>query len=159
MVHDESTPQPPDRAETAPPPKPPSGPTPTAYRLAALVLGLGVAMSLAFFLFGGQPDPITIVIDAILIAGLLFYKPWARSFTLIRVGLGAVLWPILYFLGNPPLIALVSSLIQWGFCGALLLLLTGETKPRRLAIALAIYAALVLVPSAALFMTFLLRAR
>ncbi len=159
MVRDEPTPQPPAHPEIAPPSKPPSRPTSTAYRLAALVLGLGVAMSLASALIGGQPNPTAIVIDSLLIGGLLFFKPWARSFTLIRVGLGAILWPVLYFLGNPPSIALVSSLIQWGYCGALLLLLTRETKPRRLAIALGVYAALVLVPSAVLFISFLMRTR
>ncbi len=159
MSRDEPTPrpQPPNSPEIAPPLKPPSGQTIIAYRLAALVLGLGVAMSLANILIGGQPNPTAIVIDGILIAGLLFFKAWARSFTLIRVALGAILWPILYFLGNPLPIALVSSLVQWGFCGALLLLLTGETKPRRLAIAMAVYAAFVLVPSTMLFISFLIR--
>jgi len=119
-----------------------------AYRLAAAVLFLvalinvvdgAVAWALGVEAELGLCTVLPILIDGGLAVGLLQLRKGARTWVLIRAGLGATLWPILLFLGNDPITAIIMSVMQWGFCGALLLLLTGETKTWRLALAAAIF--------------------
>jgi len=119
-----------------------------AYRLAAAVLFLvalinvvdGVlAWALGVEAEVGLCTALPILIDFGLGIGLIQLRKGARTWVLIRAGVGATLWPILLFLGNDPITAAIMSAMQWGFCGALLLLLTGESKTWRLALAAAIF--------------------
>jgi tetratricopeptide (TPR) repeat protein len=116
-----------------------------AYRLTALILLLGASINIiSWFLLGNiSPYMISTVVDVILAIGLLQFRTGARSFTLFRTVVGAVLGPILFFVNNDIVTALVTSAIQWGYCGSILLLLTGQTKTWRVILAGAI-AALVL---------------
>jgi hypothetical protein len=117
-----------------------------AYRLAAAVLVLGALISimdaLVAWAMGGQTDlvlfqKLPVVIDVALAVGLFQLRKGARTWVLIRAGAGATLWPILLFLNHDAITATVLSVMQWGSCGALLLLLTGQSKTWRLVLAVA----------------------
>ncbi len=119
-----------------------------AYRLAAAVLFVVVLINVVDGLVAWALDVeaelglctvLPILIDGGLAIGLLQLRKGARTWVLIRSGVGATLWPILLFLMYDPVTAAIMSAIQWGFCGALLLLLTGESKTWRLALAVAIF--------------------
>ncbi len=119
-----------------------------AYRLAAAVLFLVVLVNVVDGLVAWAMDieaelglctVLPILIDVGLGIGLIQLRKGARTWVLIRAGIGATLWPILLFLSNDPITAVIMSAMQWGFCGALLLLLTGQSKTWRLALAVAIF--------------------
>lgn len=111
-----------------------------AYRLAAGVLFLGIFINIVSVVIGGGVSAIaSSVIDLVLAFGLLQFRPGARKFTLFRAGAGAILIPFLAFVGNDVMTAIVMSVIQWGYCGALILLLTGQSKTWRLILGLGIF--------------------
>lgn len=123
-----------------------TGQSKLAYRLAGAVLLLGALVSVVDALVSwafdipvetGFSRILALVIDIGLAIGLFQLRKGARTWVLIRAGAGAILWPIVLFLGSDPLTAAILSVMQWGFCGALLLLLTGESKPWRLALGVA----------------------
>jgi hypothetical protein len=91
---------------------------------------------------GEKDEPI--VIDFILAIGLIQLRAGARDFTLFRTGVGAILWPIMLFAKGDLTTAIVASVIQWGYCGSIMLLLTGRTKTWRLALAVGIFVVFVL---------------
>ena len=118
-----------------------------AYYLAAGVLLLGALVTVVDVLVssaldisteGGFSIIIRIAIDVGLAIGLFQLRKGARTWVLIRAGVGAALWPIVLFLSNDPITAAIMSVMQWGFCGALLLLLTGQSKAWRYLIGIAI---------------------
>jgi len=126
-------------------PKTSSGQSPLAYRLAAAVLFFGVVINIVDMIVGGSAETVaTLIIDFGLAVGLIRLKAGARNFTLFRAVLGAILWPILMFVGNDVFTAIIMSLMQWGYCGALILLLTGRSKTWRLVLAIAIFVVFVL---------------
>lgn len=119
-----------------------------AYRLAAAVLLLTTLVNIVDGLVAwalgtgaelGLSKLVPILIDVGLAIGLLRLLRGARTWVLIRAGVGATLWPIVLFLSNDPLTAAIMSIMQWGFCGALLLLLTGESKTWRLVLGIVIF--------------------
>jgi hypothetical protein len=138
--------------------KPPAAETLTgqsalAYRLAAVVLFLNALISVGNLLLAWLLDLptelaystiIPVLIDLGLAIGLLQLRKGARTWVLIRAGFGAVVWPIFIFISNDPISAVIMTLMQWGFCGPLILLLTGQSKTWRLVLAMAIFALVVL---------------
>jgi tetratricopeptide (TPR) repeat protein len=124
----------------------PTGQSRLAYRLAAIVLCLGVFINIISVVIGG--DVTTVIpslIDLILAAGLFHLRPGARKFTLFRAVTGAILLPILVFVGQDAAAAIVISVMQWGYCGAMILLLTGQSKTWRLTLAIGIFVVFTLV--------------
>lgn len=115
-----------------------------AYRLAAVALFLGVIINVINAIMGGSPMIIAVVIDFILAIGLIQLRTGARNFTLFRAVIGAILWPILLFAESDLTTGIVTSIIQWGYCGSIILLLTGRTKTWRLALAAGIFGVFVL---------------
>ncbi len=114
-----------------------------AYRLAAALLIVGVASQIVDALLtpntpGGLN--ISIVIDLGLAIGLLQLRAGARTWVLIRAGLGAIVWPVLFFQSNDFASAVLMTLAEWGYCGGLILLLTGQSKTWRLVLAVAVFA-------------------
>ena|GEM_PF-2985321 len=124
----------------------PTGQSRLAYHLAAVALLLGVIVNIVDGILGGNLSLklITIVIDTILVIGLIQLRPGARTYTLVRSAAGAILWPILMFAQHDLTTAIVSSIMQWGYCGSLILLLTGESKTWRVVLAVAVYVILFL---------------
>lgn len=122
-----------------------TGQSQLAYRLAALVLFLGTLVSivdaLAAWALGLSLDVgicrvAPILIDLGLAIGLLQLRAGARTWVLVRAVLGAIVWPIFLFTSNDAITAIILTVIQWGFCGALILLLTGQSKTWRLVLAM-----------------------
>jgi hypothetical protein len=132
------------KAQPAQPPgETPTGQSLLAYRLAAIVLLVGASLNVIDTLVAGGAG-ITMIIGAVAIdvglaVWLLRLSGTARLWTVVRAALGAVAWPILAFLGNDALTALLMTMAQWGYSGALVLLLTGQSKTWRLALAVAIF--------------------
>ena len=117
----------------------PTGQSSLAYRIAACLLILGVLMNIVGLLVAGTTLSTSIVIsgvvDFILAIGLFQLRTWARNLTYGRAFLGAILVPIWYFLvvfKANILLTLLVSVVQWGYCGSLILLLTGQSKTWRL---------------------------
>jgi hypothetical protein len=135
------------------PQPPPSGETPTgqtrlAYRLAAILLFVGASLNIIDALSSGGAaiaqylTPIGI--DVGLGIYLLRFSGRARLWVLVRAVLGGIVWPILAFLGNDPFTAVVMSAMQLGYSSALVLLLTGQSKTWRIALALGLFVVLTL---------------
>jgi hypothetical protein len=124
----------PSKAETR------TGQSRLAYRLAALMLFLGVVLEIvAMFLPGNAPGGvnISIAIDFVLALGLMQLRAGARYWALVRAVLGAILGPILFFSGYDFASAALMVIWQWVCCGGMILLLTGQSKPWRLVLGLA----------------------
>jgi len=113
-----------------------------AYRLAAVALFVGVIVNFVDGILGSNLGLkiIPIVIDTILVIGLIQLRVGARTYTLVRSAAGAILGPIWTFAQNAPTtVVIVTVIAQWGYCGTPILLLTGESKTWRLALAVGIY--------------------
>jgi tetratricopeptide (TPR) repeat protein len=129
----------------------PTGQSSLAYRIAACLLILGVLMNIVGLLVVrttlSTPIVISGVVDFILVIGLFKLRTWARNLTYGRAFLGAIVVPIWYFLvvfkANIWLTLLVS-VVQWGYCGSLILLLTGQSKTWRLVSGVIIFLVFVL---------------
>jgi hypothetical protein len=135
-----SMPRTPTQAETD------TGQSILAYRLAAVVLYLAVlvnVVSIVFAIAVGDPPPanliVSSIIDSALGVGLLLLKRGARSLVLIRAVLGGIFLPILTFAQGDVVVAIVTTVMQWGYCGSLILLLTGESKTWRIVVGMAIF--------------------
>jgi hypothetical protein len=115
-----------------------------AYRLTAVILLVGVGIKIVEIVLGDTSMIAPRVIDFILAIGLIQLRPGARGFALFRAVAGAILWPILAFVGNDTLTAIVVTVIQWAFCGSIIVLLTGRTKTWRLALAMGVFVVFVL---------------
>jgi len=112
-----------------------------AYRLAAGVMFLTIGISVMSGLIAGLSFIILFSggVDFVLAVGLFQFRPGARGFTLFRATLGAIAVSLLAFTGNDPSAALVTSINVGGYCGAVILLLTGQSKTWRLILALGIF--------------------
>ena len=130
------------------PQPPPSGETPTrqtrlAYRLAAVLLFVGASLNIVDALLSGGATLTALLpsigIDIFLGTGLLRFSGRLRLWVLVRAVLGAIGWPILAFLGGDPFTAIVTTAMNLGYGSALVLLLTGQSKTWRMALALALF--------------------
>ena len=124
----------------------PTGQSSLAYRIAAGLLILGVLMNIVGLLVEGTtlstPIVISGLVDFILVIGLFRLRTWARNLTYARAFLGAIVVPIWYFLvvfRANILLTLLVGVVQWAYCGSLILLLTGQSKVWRLIVAIAIF--------------------
>lgn len=128
----------------------PSGQSRLAYRLAAALLFVNVFLNILDGLVAGgstlASKIIPIVGGLVLAIGLLQLRGGFRLWALVAAVLGAIAFPILSFLSSDALTAIWMSVIQWGLSGALILLLTGQSKTWRLALAVGIYVVFTLVP-------------
>ena len=125
----------------------PTGQSRLAYRLAAVLLLVSLLIFIVEMLL--EPDLsqiISKVIDLGLAIGLLQFRRGARSWTLVRAVFSAILWPILAFAGNEPVVAAMMAVMQLGFSGSLILLLTGQSRTWRLVLAMGIYAVSFAIP-------------
>lgn len=113
-----------------------------AYRLAAGVLLLGSLVNIVgFLLLPSVSSPIIFgaAIDIGLAIGMFQLRAGARNFTILRAVVGAILGPILMFINNDIITsAIIASVMLWGYCGSILLLLTGQTKTWRLILAMGV---------------------
>jgi hypothetical protein len=130
-------------AEPLAPGETPTGQSRLAYRLAAALLFVGASLNILDALLSGgasiAPYLVSIGIDVALGVYLLRLSGRARLWVLARAILGGIVWPILAFLGNDPFTAVVMSAMQLGYSSALVLLLTGQSKTWRIALALSIF--------------------
>ncbi|MBX3058196.1 MAG: tetratricopeptide repeat protein [Anaerolineae bacterium] len=110
-----------------------------AYQLAAAVLLANSLMVLIDMIINGSFTNFVFLIDVALAVGLLRLKAGARNFTIFRAAIGAFLWPITIFMNNDHATAVILSLMQWGYCGSLILLLTGQSTTRRLLVGVGIF--------------------
>ncbi len=125
-----------------------------AYRLAAILMFITALISIVDRILAvvwdvsSELGPVrnapyaSSAIDVGLAIGLLREIRTARTLILIRSGLGAIVWPIILFSSFEPLAALLMSVMQWGYCGAIVLLLTGRSKTWRLVLATSAFAVL-----------------
>jgi hypothetical protein len=107
------------------------------YRLAAGTMF--IVISIIVFLIMGDSASTISAIDLLLAFGLLQFRPGARNWMLFRAGVGAIVIPLWAFASNEITTAIVMSVIQWGYCGALILLLTGQSKTWRLILGVGIF--------------------
>jgi tetratricopeptide (TPR) repeat protein len=116
-----------------------TGQSPLAYRVAAIVLLVGgvLVTGIASLVTLNPAGIAGVTIDALLITALFGLRPGARNFTLFRAIAGAVLGPLLIGAeAGGGLIQAGANLLGWGYCGALLLLLTGRTRPWRITVSI-----------------------
>lgn len=117
-----------------------------AYRLAAGMLFIGALINVVsvLILVGADAFPdisliVSAIIDVGLAIGLLQMRSGARAWVLVRTVLGAILVPIVRFLTLDAFEGILSLLMQWGYCGALFIVLTGQSKTWRIALASAVF--------------------
>lgn len=129
----------------------PSGQSRLAYRLAAALLFVNVLLNIVDGLLGGGPylaaKVIPVVAGLIIAIGVYQLRGGFRLWALVGAALGAVAIPILCFLTNDPFTAGFMSVMQWGLCAAIILLLTGQSRTWRVALAVGIYMLFVLIPT------------
>ena len=147
----------PAETEASPDQRTETGQTHLAYRIAAGVLFAGVLLNLASLavqfalgIFPDIPAIVSAVIDLVLGIGLLQLRGGARQWVLIRAVLGAFLVPICGFVEGDILVGVVTLVIQWGYCGALILLLTGKSEMWRLVLAVGVYVVFTMCVSGAM---------
>jgi hypothetical protein len=116
-----------------------TGQSRAAYYLAAIVLLAGSVLNLISLSIGDWSSLLAILVDAMLAVGLLRLVPGARHLTVFRALIGAILWPAVLFTTTSFTTAIIASLSQWGYSGALLLLLTGRSGRWRLIVALGFF--------------------
>ncbi len=128
-----------------------TGQTPLAYRIAAGIVLLTVALQLGATLPRGLFSGVLLfrlTVDFALALALFQLWPGARAWMLIRVGLGILFMPICvsqsYGMNLMTLFGVIFPTL--GYSISILLLLNGRSTTRRLVAALAIYALLCLVP-------------
>jgi hypothetical protein len=110
---------------------------PIAFRIAAGLLFANICVTGLSLLVGDVPNVVPVIIDVLLIIGLLRLNMGARGFALFRTWAGAIVVPIFAFIQNDPFSAAILTLIQVCYCGALILLLQGATRPWKIWVALA----------------------
>lgn len=143
--------------EMAPPPpgETATGQSCLAYRLAAALLFANAFLNILDGLLGGGttlPAKIgPILVGLVVGVGLFRLHAGFRLWALFGAVLGAIAVPILFLLTTDALTTIWMSMMQWGLSGAIILLLTGKSKTWRLALAVGLYAVLVLIPLDVLF--------
>jgi hypothetical protein len=118
----------------------PAGLTVWAFRITGIMLLIGVLLNVSQLLQSkAAPSSFSFIIDFILAIGLFFLQPWAHGWTKFRAILGAIGYPIYLFTQYRPVTALIMSVIQLGFCGAMILLLTGRPQKWRIITSVAVF--------------------
>ena len=123
----------------------PTGQSRLAYRLAAALLLLNAILGLIGCMASGTAvAPPVSVIDSALALGLIDLRRGAHALTLFRAYMGAMVGAVLgvSFLLRPtqPLAAVVSgALAQLAYAASIILLLSGKSKPLRIALAISIF--------------------
>ncbi len=131
----------------------PSGQSALAYRLAAGLLIFNVAVNITSGLVTKEMprSSIALLIDSVLAIGLLQLRGGARNWVLLWAVLGAILGSTIPLTTGDIFTAILTSIVNLGFCGAVILLLTGQSKAWRLAAALGIFATFALGPFLLIF--------
>ena len=96
---------------------------------------LNIVLSIILSIMPGALEISSIVIDLYLGINLLRGKRWARKWMLIRVVLGLLVWGILAIFQKD----FGGLIMQAGFCGAILLLLTGISTRNRILEGIALF--------------------
>jgi hypothetical protein len=115
---------------------------PLAFRVAACLIIANSILSLLCWLMSYRLNTLSLVIDIFLIFTLFKMRPGARTFTLWRAYLGAVLMPILFFVMSDVSSAIINTIIQVAYSGSLILLLQSETRKWKIFTAIGVYAVL-----------------
>jgi len=124
-----------------------------AYRMSAAILALGILMSISVrpVLFRNVVAYVVpILVDIALVVGLAQLRPGARLLALMRTAVVAIATPLIWFARadfipvwfarvDLMIPAAAQTLAAWGSCAALVLLLTGRTRPWRVVLALTLY--------------------
>ena len=110
-----------------------------AYRMSAAILALGILMSIPVVLLNMAASVVPFLVDIALVVGLAQLRPGARLLALLRMGVAAVATPLIWFARADLITAAAQTLATWGSCVALVLLLTGRTRPWRVVLALMTY--------------------
>jgi hypothetical protein len=127
---------------------PPPGETPTAqsrlaYRVAAVLLFVGASLRIPDVILSSGTLSAAglagIVVDVALGIALLRLSGGARLVVLVRAVFGAIIVPVLAFGSFEPLTAMIWTAMQLGISIALALLLTGQSKTWRIALALSLF--------------------
>jgi hypothetical protein len=134
----------------------PSNVKPLAFRVASGILVVNILMNIGVLVLGQAPNIIALVVDGILAISLFLLHPGARGFTLFRAYAGGILLPILAFWQHDPLTAVILSIVQVFYSGALILLLQGETKNWKVITAICIFGVFCVGISLCLFSVVLL---
>jgi len=129
-----------------------NGVTPIAFRVAAGILFTSSILSLVSLFFGSAPNVVALLIDVWLGISLLGLNAGARRFALFRAYAGAIVWPILLFVQNDFMTAMILTVIQLAYCGSLILLLQRETKNWKIYLSLGIFIIFVLCAMSVLFL-------
>jgi hypothetical protein len=121
----------------------PTGQSFLAYRLAGGILVLNALVVLAqiqlLSLFGEWWLVLAPPAMVGLAVGLWLRKGWVCYLTLTAAILGALVMTLLAFANGPLFSGIVNGLIHWSFAGAIMLLLTGESSPFRMMVAVGLY--------------------
>ena len=123
----------------------PTGQSRLAYRLAAALLLLNAILGLVGSMASGAvAAPSMIVIDSALALGLIDLRRGAHALALFRASVGAIVGTMLAasFLlrAAQPLAAAISgALAQLAYAGSIILLLSGKSKPWRIALAMGVF--------------------
>lgn len=116
------------------------GPSPSAFRLAAVFLVYEVLVVLLRWLLLNTPlGWYILVINAPLAVGLLRFNRWARLATIVWAGL-VVLANLVLVVSRAVLLG--AHNLQWASYGVIILLLVGQTQPWRIKVAQLVLAAL-----------------
>jgi hypothetical protein len=134
----------------------PTGQSFLAYRIAAGLLVLNALISLAQFqLLGLLTEWWLVLAPPVMVGlavGLLLRKGWVCYLALTAVMLGALTMTLLAFANGGLISGVVNGAIHWGFAGAIMLLLTGESSPFRMMLASGLYVVLNLMPNSLLLL-------
>lgn len=135
----------------------PTGQTRLAYRIAASLLVIGILNNCIGIVASMGAWPISnVVIDIVLAFGLFAVRPGIRNLTIFRAIGGIILGPIFYAMTGADVQTIaVETLVQWSYCGALILILTGRTKPWRITLFIAMAAIFTIITVRAYVLLFL----
>lgn len=135
----------------------PTGQSRFAYQLAAVSLILTALLTIiANLASAAYVDPeldmqawrglLSPIVDVALAVGLFRLSRGARTLTLIRAVAGVLLVPVQLVGGGYPAGWIIPAAMQLGTSGALILLLTGTSRNRRLVLSAVLYVTCTLVP-------------
>jgi hypothetical protein len=134
----------------------PTGQSFLAYRVAAGLLLLNALIVLAQIqllgLFGEWWLVLAPPAMVGLAVGLLLRKGWVCYLALTAAILGALVMTLVAFANGALFSAITNGVIHWGFAGAIMLLLTGESSPWRTAMAVGLYGVFNLMPNSLLLL-------
>lgn len=124
-----------------------TGQSKLAYQLAGAFTLILAILSIA----NGQFS-FPLIIDCVLGIGLLQMRAGAQRWMRMRLVVGAIIWPLLFFVQETASIALLSSIFTWMFVAAITLLLTGRTTTGRVVFASLLFGCVALVSVLGLLM-------